>query len=276
MHVAEFRDIPLNQLEIGRFQVRTRDTDKEIQDLSDSIDKVGLIEPIVVAPAEKADGKFQVVAGQRRLQACQKLGHKTIKAGILSERPDIDLGKAIGLTENMVRVGMNQKDCIDACTALYRRYGSIRAVRDEVGLPVHRISEYVKFDQLIPALRIQVTEEGLDMKIALQAQKAARDPTTHEVDEKKAEELATEMKSLSNVQRNNMIKAAQETPGASTQEIIEKGRKPPQERMLKITIGSSSYSSLERYAQEESNSTDEAALTLIEKGLEDLGYTSPK
>jgi ParB-like chromosome segregation protein Spo0J len=47
-HIKEVREIPLSDLEIGKGQVRLRDVGKEIDELADSIRKVGLLEPIVV------------------------------------------------------------------------------------------------------------------------------------------------------------------------------------------------------------------------------------
>jgi ParB family transcriptional regulator, chromosome partitioning protein len=46
--IKEVKEIPLADLEIGKAQVRLRDVGKEIDELADSIRRVGLLEPIVV------------------------------------------------------------------------------------------------------------------------------------------------------------------------------------------------------------------------------------
>ena len=51
--IKEVKEIPLKDLVIGKGQVRLRDVKKEVTELADSIRKVGLLEPIVVCPAEK-------------------------------------------------------------------------------------------------------------------------------------------------------------------------------------------------------------------------------
>lgn len=270
IQITEIKDLPLEDLVIGRYQARTRDTDKAVDELKASISKVGLLEPIVVAP-KADDGKYQIVAGQRRVFACKDLGHKVIKAGILSEMPDPELGLAISLTENLVRVNMNQKDLIDACTILYRKYGSLKAVGEELGLPINRVSEYVKFDRLTSGLKKKVEDENIDMKVALQALDAATD-STGQTDEDKAIVLLDAMTPLSNNQRKKIVDIAEASPDATVEELIEKGRTPPSEKRLTITIASELYSSLERFAKEESSKAEEAALTLIEQGLQEKGY----
>ena len=71
--IKTVRDIPLDDLVIGKAQVRKRDVGKDIDELAESIRVVGLLEPIVVAPADKP-GKFEIITGQRRFLAHQLLG----------------------------------------------------------------------------------------------------------------------------------------------------------------------------------------------------------
>src|SRR5437867_3405081 len=85
--IQSIKDIPLDDLVIGKGQVRVRDVGKEIDELADSISKVGLLEPIVVCPAAKA-GKYQILTGQRRFLAHQQLRKKTIMAVILDQAVD--------------------------------------------------------------------------------------------------------------------------------------------------------------------------------------------
>ena len=70
--IVEFKEISLGDLTIGLGQVRTRDVAKEVDELADSIAQVGLLEPIVVCPAEEK-GKYEIITGQRRFLAHQEL-----------------------------------------------------------------------------------------------------------------------------------------------------------------------------------------------------------
>ena len=96
------RNIRLEDLEIGLGQVRTADVGKDIPELAESIRKVGLLEPIVVAPAETA-GKYEILTGQRRFLAHKELGREEIMAVVLDERVDPTTAKGISVTENLVR-----------------------------------------------------------------------------------------------------------------------------------------------------------------------------
>lgn len=264
-------NLPLELLEIGRSQARTRHVRKGIEELAASIKKLGLLEPIVVQPLE--GGRYEIVTGQRRFLAHQVLGEKTILAQVLDRPVDSFMAKAISLTENMLREEMDQKDYIDACTELYRRYGSIKAVSEELGLPVSRVSEYVKFDQLVHELQEQVKSGQLDLPTALRAQKAAR-AADGDVDAEKAVALAAEMTGLSAAQQKQLAKVAQEDPEASVDEVIEAGRRQPRVKQIILTITDSIDTALGRFAAEEGANKDDAAVTLIESGLADRGYSS--
>jgi ParB/RepB/Spo0J family partition protein len=124
------KEIPLDDIIISTGQVRVRDVGKEIDELAASIAKVGLLEPIVVCPAEKA-GKYEILTGQRRFLAHKQLKKPTIRATVMSKRVDDATAKALSLTENLVRRDLHSRDLIDACTALYKKYGSIAAVAQE-------------------------------------------------------------------------------------------------------------------------------------------------
>ena len=170
--IVDFIDIPLNQLEIGKFQVRLRETGKGIEELADSIKKVGLLEPIVVGP-QNSNGKYEIILGQRRFLAHLELGLETIKAGILSEHVEEIEAKVLSVTENLMRRDLNRKDLIDVCTYLFKHYGKIKDVVTETGLPDNKVREYVKYDRLIPELKKLVDKSEVDLKAALRAHDAS-------------------------------------------------------------------------------------------------------
>lgn len=265
----EVKELPLEQLEIGTSQARTRDVSKGIEELAESINKMGLLEPIVVC--EVGENQYEIITGQRRFLAHQFLGRDTILAIVLKERVAPDLAKAISLTENMVRQDISTSDYIDACTALYRRYGSIKAVAEELGLPPNKVSQYVKYDQLKPSLKEMVDDGKLELKVALRAQKAAADDKG-EVNEEAAVVLAQEMKGMSDLQQRNVEKAAEENRGATADEIIEVGRRQPRQKQIVVTLSEILHGALQKFATDESTNQDDAAATLIETALTDRGY----
>lgn len=269
--ITIYEDVPLDQIVIGQGQARTRNVDKNIEDLARSIQTLGLLEPIVLA--RTGDEAYEVITGQRRFLAVQRLGWTSIMAGILDTRPDEDLSKAISLTENMVREDMVTLDYIDACTKLFLQYGSIKLVSEELGLPRNEVSQYVKFDQLVPALQERVNKEPTKLNVALRAQKAAAAINKEdEIDEATAVTLFEEMETLSGPQLSQLEKSAKQNPNASIEEIIESGRRQPREVRLTIVISVELQDALDRFASEEDTNRTNAAADIIEKKLIAEGY----
>ncbi len=99
MKIDRYEEIPIESLTISRSKTRTLCPAREIADLAQSIKKLGLLTPIIVASARVA-GKYKVVMGERRFLAVRTLGWATIFAAILDQRPNETQMRAILLTES--------------------------------------------------------------------------------------------------------------------------------------------------------------------------------
>lgn len=261
-------DIALDKLVIGKGQVRIRDVGKDIDELAASIKKVGLLEPIVVCPAEEAD-KYEILTGQRRFLAHKVLGKETIRATV-REKVDEITSKVLSVTENLMRRDPHTADLIDACTSLYRRYGSIKQVAEETGLPASKVSEYVKFDRLKSELRTLVEQEGIDLKVALRAQDAAS--VEGKFNPEEAIKLAKEMSSMSGAQQRKIVKTRHDDPERNVDDIIEGAKTGEKITSVVIHLGADIHRSLVTYASDEGTSLDDAAATLIGEGLMSKGF----
>jgi ParB family transcriptional regulator, chromosome partitioning protein len=263
-NLGKVMELPLASLEIGTAQVRT-DLASGIDDLADSIRVQGLVHPILVV--NSGTSNYEIIAGQRRFLAHEKLGYKTIRAVVMEADEINDVDRVVmSLTENLVRRDCSQKELIDACTKLFKRYGSIKMVAEETGLKPADVSKYVKYDQLVPALQTLVDDAKLDMKVALQAQTAASEEDGT-IDEVAASKFAVELSPMSNQQRNNFVKTVGEDPSASIEEKIERGRRQPVLKQVIVTLEQSLHKGLQSYARDEDCNQDEAAAALIEDGL---------
>jgi len=76
---------PINQLQYPQFQLRQVDT-KFLEELCSSIKHLGLLQPILVRPV--APKTFEIVFGLHRVEACKKLGLKTIPTIVRSLSPE--------------------------------------------------------------------------------------------------------------------------------------------------------------------------------------------
>ena len=95
-------EVSLEKISPNPNQPRQSFSREKIDDLAKSIEKDGLLQPIIVRPFE--DG-YQIVAGERRYHACKKVGLETIPVRIISV-DDLQC-QAIALVENLQRDNLN-------------------------------------------------------------------------------------------------------------------------------------------------------------------------
>lgn len=266
--ITQVKDIALGDLVIGKGQVRLRDVGKEVDELAASIAKVGLLEPIVVAPLP--EGKYEIITGQRRFLAHQQLGVDSISAGILDGSVDELTAKVLSVTENLVRRDLSSKDLIDVCTELFRRYGSLRAVAEETGLPYNKVAQYVKFDQLVEELKELVTQGSVPLQTALKAQKAAS--FGGDINAEEAVELAHEMAAMSGAQQKKIVEEREVNPQRPVDEVIEHAKGGGKITQILIELTSNTHSALRQYADDSEATIGDAARVLIEGALNTEGY----
>lgn len=94
-HVQE---IPINQIIPNRYQPRTVFNDAKIEELAQTIETHGLIQPVVV---RKVNDQYEIIAGERRWRAAITLGWETVSA-IVKEYDDAQTA-AVALIENLQR-----------------------------------------------------------------------------------------------------------------------------------------------------------------------------
>lgn len=264
----ELKELPLDSLVIGKGQVRLSNVGKEIDELAESIRVIGLLEPIVVCPGEKA-GTYEILTGQRRFLAHQQLKKPTILAMVWKERFDPIRAKVVSITENLVRTEPTRADYIDACTSLYKQYGNAKDVAAKTGLPYPKVLEYVKYERLQPELRKLVDEEGVDVKVALRAQDAAS--VDGEYDATEAVTFAKEMSNMSGPQQAKIVKERMENPETPVEEVIENAKSGGKITQVVVTLGASEHTSLKAFAKDEGTKIDDAARILIAEGLSRKG-----
>jgi ParB family transcriptional regulator, chromosome partitioning protein len=278
-NVKGMTDIPLDDLEFGMSQARLRNISKEVDELADSIFRVGLIEPIVVVESPDTPGKYQILTGQRRYQAHRRLAdsgrleNRTIRAMVLDRAVDDVEAKVISLTENSVRLDLGRPDVIDAMTWLYKRYGTVSAVHEATGISIKKIQDAVKFDRLIPELKAAVNNNEVRLDAALKAQDAAN-AGRETPDPEEALKLAKEMSGMIKVQQDNLKKSRIEQPDAPIDDVIEDAKTRSRVTQIIVTISGTMHEALQRYADSEGMTQDAAAFGFIESGLVAAGYAA--
>ena len=113
--------LSLNPTQIVVSLTRARKDFKNLDELIQSIQKYGLIHPIVVAKSKEEEGKYLLIAGERRFRAMCLLGWKTLPA---TDRDDLSFieRKEVELEENLKRENLSWPEEIE----LYRQIDEIK------------------------------------------------------------------------------------------------------------------------------------------------------
>jgi ParB family chromosome partitioning protein len=274
--IMDLRDIPLEQIVTSKSQARTRDLNKDLDALALSMSKLGLLEPITVFKND--EGKFEILAGQRRFSAAKLLKWREIPAVVRPEPADEYVAKAISLTENVTSAPMNTSDIMDACEMLFKRYLSAKKVAETVGISERIVKKYVKFARLPQSLKDAYDKGELGdnantaINVALKAVDALNYEANGKVDEKKVLEFAKVLANKTGTQRRDLEEEAKKDPSRAITEIEKKASTPKKTKKLELIIPPEDYSRLETYSEKQkTGSAEEAALDLIVEGLERAG-----
>ncbi len=100
---ARFAEIPVDSIVPNPKQPRQNFDEGAFEELKQSIDAVGFLQPIVVR--ETGTDKFELVMGERRWRAAQAIGRELIPAIVRETRDDAMLRDA--LLENIHRANLN-------------------------------------------------------------------------------------------------------------------------------------------------------------------------
>jgi ParB family chromosome partitioning protein len=135
------RDVPLSLISANPYQPRRDFDDASLGELEESLRANGLLQPISL---RSRNGRFELIAGERRLRAAKKLGWQTIPAMVreISDREHLQLA----LVENLQRENLNPIDEAEG----------FRQLIDEFGFAQQQIAESVGKDRstIANALRL--------------------------------------------------------------------------------------------------------------------------
>jgi ParB family chromosome partitioning protein len=140
------REIPVALIDPSPFQPRLRFGHEELVRLADSIKEGALSEPVSVR--EKADGRYELIAGERRWRAHQFLGAKTIPAVL---RPLDDRQSALmAIASNTAREDLSDFE-LGRCFKKTLDAGHVRSVAElskAIGLSRQQIDRCLDFMKL--------------------------------------------------------------------------------------------------------------------------------
>lgn len=142
--LSEYSYIPVDKVVPNPYQPRKEFDETAIDELSKAIANSGFITPIVVT---RSNDGYVLVAGERRLRACKKLGLAEIPA-IIKDLSDQQMMQ-IAIIENIQRKNLNPVEEGKAFEAMMDKLSiSIDEIATMLGLPVYHISQKLKLVQL--------------------------------------------------------------------------------------------------------------------------------
>ena len=122
-------EIALDAIGPNPKQPRRIFNEKDLVELADSIKAKGVIQAILLRPDPAQDGRYQIVAGERRWRAAQRAGLKTIPA-VVRKLNDVEVLE-LGIIENVQRANLNPIEEAEAYHALIKRFGYTQDVLAE-------------------------------------------------------------------------------------------------------------------------------------------------
>ena len=127
--------VDLNNIKPNEKQPRKSFDDQKLEELAESIQEHGLIQPIILRQAEMG---YEIVAGERRWRACRKAGLKEIPC-IVKELTDEE-NMLVAIIENMQREDLNP---IEEAEGLNQMISSFGLTQEEVSKSVGKSRPYI-------------------------------------------------------------------------------------------------------------------------------------
>ena len=142
--------LPIHLIDVNPYQPRSEFDDEAVRALASSIASLGLLQPITVRP--ETNGRYTLIAGERRLRACLRLGMQTIEAMLI----DAGDGEAamLALVENLQREDLHFLDEAAAYARVMRLCGfSQEALASRIGKTQGAIANKLRLLRLDESVR---------------------------------------------------------------------------------------------------------------------------
>ena len=153
-------DISLDSIDGNPFQPRTHFDEQALEELAGSIRKVGIVQPLTVR--ETGNGRYQLIAGERRLRAARMAGLTHVPAYI---RTADDQGMLeLALVENIQREDL---DAIEVAISFQRLIEEVSLTQeqlsDRVGKQRSTIANYLRLLRLPAEIQLGIRNKNIMM-----------------------------------------------------------------------------------------------------------------
>jgi ParB family transcriptional regulator, chromosome partitioning protein len=173
-HAGGVQQVAVDAIQPNPRQPRIHFKEEELAELAASIREHGVIQPLIVVP--KPDGTFTLIAGERRWQASQKAGLRTVP--VITREANNQQMLEVALIENVQRADLNSLEEAEAYRQLVEEFGlSHEAVAKRVGKSRVAVTNTLRLLGLADVVKQalvdeKITEGHARALLALSTQKA--------------------------------------------------------------------------------------------------------
>ncbi|PQA58388.1 ParB/RepB/Spo0J family partition protein [Siphonobacter curvatus] len=159
-HISSMNEINVNFIETNPFQPRTHFDEESLAELAESIRIQGIIQPITVRQLGRE--QYQLISGERRLQASKRAGLTHIPAYIRTANDQQMLEMA--LIENIQRENLN---AIEIALSYQRLISECNLRQEELGDRVGKnrttVNNYIRLLKLPPVIQAALRDNKISM-----------------------------------------------------------------------------------------------------------------
>ena len=157
---SSINEIPIHLIKANPNQPRREFDPEALQELSDSIKEIGIIQPITLRKMD--DGTYQIIAGERRFRASQLAGLTEMPAYIRTA--DDENVMEMALVENIQREDLNAMEIALAYQHLLEEYELTQErLSERVGKKRTTVANYLRLLKLPAQIQVALKNRELDM-----------------------------------------------------------------------------------------------------------------
>ena len=157
---SDIGEILVSEVEVNPFQPRTDFNEDALEELAESIKTQGIIQPITVR--KLSEGAYQLISGERRLQASKRAGLEKVPAYIRTADDQQMLEMA--LIENIQRENLNAIEIALSYQRLLSEIGlKQEQLGDRVGKKRTTVNNYLRLLKLPPAVQAALRDKEISM-----------------------------------------------------------------------------------------------------------------
>ena len=231
--------LDIDQIEVGKYQPRKNFDQEKLQELANSIVNNGLVQPIIVNFV--SNGKYQIIAGERRYRACKMIGLKEIPV-IIKNLSDKEIFE-IALIENIQREELTAIEEAESYEKLMNDFGYTQAkLADALGKSRSHVANLLRLNHLPDSIKLMINNGQLTMGharclIGLEnAEELANKVVSNDLNVRQTEELT---RKIQTPQKQRKQKFEDSPNSATNDDFIMLGQSLSEKYGVKVVVENS-------------------------------------